>query len=71
MGKRTAALYSRTYDRKTSFKNMRPSTGQNSQNIQGYPLQDAQEHPTNTNNVPSPNRPRSHTSVRLSSQPGT
>eukprot|EP00959_Pyramimonas_sp_CCMP1952_P392268 8219858-Pyramimonas_sp.AAC.1 len=43
------------------------SVGQHKQDIQGYPPQDAKEHPTNTNNikVPSPNRPRSDTSVRL------
>eukprot|EP00959_Pyramimonas_sp_CCMP1952_P284146 5939146-Pyramimonas_sp.AAC.1 len=35
---------------------MRPSVGQNKENIQRYPPQDAEEHPTNTKNTGVPPR---------------
>eukprot|EP00959_Pyramimonas_sp_CCMP1952_P366284 7671432-Pyramimonas_sp.AAC.1 len=46
---------------------MRPSAGQNKQNLQGHPPQGAREYPTNTKNtrVSSPNRPRPSASDRL------
>eukprot|EP00959_Pyramimonas_sp_CCMP1952_P233760 4885062-Pyramimonas_sp.AAC.1 len=46
---------------------MRPSAGPNSRTFEGALPLDAQTYPANAKHIsaPSPNRPRSHTSVRL------
>eukprot|EP00959_Pyramimonas_sp_CCMP1952_P468321 9493044-Pyramimonas_sp.AAC.1 len=50
---------------------MRPSAGQNTQNLQGYPPQNAQEHPADTRKTRVPSRtdlaliPRSDRGISL------
>ena len=63
--------YGRAQDRRTSFKNMRPSAGQNAPNHKIAAGAPPRERTTNTKNmrVPSPTRPRSYTSVRPYSTP--